>query len=189
YALAKGAYVQDKFNSGVWWLRTQGYTGGEACNVSWAGYDSSYGHYVTMSSYGVRPVIRVKISALEKTVTDEYPNYAAVTDESSAEESSAVNSSEDTSFEQSETRSEEISDISSEESITESSEDIIIIPPESSEDGTGEEQSLVSEGSDKLEDSGTVDNKFKLIGILVCVLAALVLFKIIYGNVMRKKRY
>ncbi len=189
FALAKGAYVQDKYNSGVWWLRTQGITGGDTCNVAWTGVVGSYGHYVTMSSYGVRPVIKVDLSALQPAEADIYPGYtAAGGDESSAETSESIEtqSSEETSAEQSSAVSEESAlessdEISADESSEPSSEDAS--SANASSEGTS------SDEKDKLEDSGKTDNKFKLIGILVCFLAALLIIKIVYNNIQRKKKY
>ncbi|MFA6730276.1 MAG: DUF6273 domain-containing protein [Eubacteriales bacterium] len=186
YALSKNAYSKNLYNSGVWWCRTQGYTGGDACNVSWAGYISSYGHYTTMSSYGVRPVITLDLSMLTisslKTARDIFPSYAAggetsadpiQSEEPSEPETSVVSSHPVSSEESEETSVPEQSEpqINSEpasEDIV--SQDIVSAPAHS------ETSPPASSGS--IEGGNYERNRFIFIGILVCLLAGFLIFKL-----------
>lgn len=194
YALAKGGYLKDKYNTGTWWLRTMGISGNDVCNVSWAGYVSSYGHYSTMSTYGIRPAIWVYIDALEKTTPDPRQSYAAVDnpgDNSETESQPADSSDESMPADSSEEISDEsLPDISYEESDESFEESEIYIDISDIEDSSEEEYNVsLPEESNPLEDSTKVDNKFKILGIVLLVLTGIVAVKAVYGYATKRKRY
>ena len=66
YAIQQGAYTSDDFKregrkACWWWLRSPGYSSGNAANTSTDGSITGYGLVVDLSNYAVRPCVRVRL--------------------------------------------------------------------------------------------------------------------------------
>ncbi len=189
YAAAKGGYTQDFIKTGFWWCRTMGIDSGNVCNVANTGYASTYGHFITMKTYGIRPAIRVRLDSLTLTDDEVMPYYGK--DDEDPDESSAAESSEEiseqVSEEPSEEESEEISEEISEEfppevsvETSESEASASDVSDEISEESPAlseEDTSSTSENSENSDDifnsSEPVRNKMRYVGLVVVILAAI----------------
>lgn len=187
-AAAKGGYTQNFLKTGFWWCRTMGINDGNVCNIANTGYASTYGHFVTMKTYGVRPAVRVSLDALKLTDDEELPYYGKDKDEPVSEEPSdepseepSAEPSEEPSKEESsipeESSAAEGSSVPEEPSATEESEETS--DAEQSEAGSTSESDEPSssgkseESDDIFTDSSPVRNKMWWLGAVIIALIAL----------------